>query len=527
MKYLFTYSLLILLCVPCLSHAQSWLWANRIAGSEGTQPQRLATDATGNVIVSGGAYIAKYSTAGVLLWKKDAANGFMAQALNICTDAAGNILVTGTYTTTTSFDTTTLTNAGYEDIFVAKYDAAGNVLWARGAGGVNFDIAYTVGTDAAGNVIVGGGFASPTLTFGSTNLTGTGTNLFLVKYNAVGDVVWARVVNNDGSIGTYTRASAIAVDGLGNILLGGEFSGYSISIGGNTLTNTSYPFGDLFVAKYDAAGVPLWAERLGSDYYDAIWDIAIDASGNSYIGGNFKGDSMTASSEKIYNTTTDYPDGYVASYDAAGAFRWLKKVGGPGTEEVLATETDNAGNLFVALSYNSPSLLFGSATLYNGGMAGTSEGVIGKYGTDGTEAWVTQVGRLKNDVITGLALDDMDNVYVSGTYSDSIGFGATTLTTPGVGFVDIFLSKLSVVPVKVLPTYAAKITIYPNPTSGALIISADVTISDIVIINTCGQAVIRQQGQANEMHLNISSLSPGAYSLIINNGEVRRFVKQE
>lgn len=513
--------------MPSSSFAQTWMWANRLPGSEGTQQQRISTDADGNVIVSGGSYIAKYNSSGLQLWKKDPSNGFDAQAMNLCTDAAGNILVTGTYTTTTTFGTTTLSNSGYEDVFVAKYDAGGNVLWARNAGGVNFDIAYTVATDAVGNVIVGGSFASPGITFGSTTLTGTGTNMFLVKYSGTGDVIWARIVNNDGSIGTYTRAAAIAIDNFGNIIVGGEFSGYSVNIGSNTLTNTSYPFGDLFVAKYDDGGTAIWAERMGSDYYDAIWDIAVDGDGNSYVVGNFTGDSMQVNTEKLYNIASSEMEGYVTSYDGVGELRWARLVGGVGTEEVLAAETDNTGNLYVAFNYDSPTMLFGTTTFTNGGATGTSEAVVGKYSSSGTELWAIQIGKLKNDVITGMALDGLDNVYISGTYSDSIGFGTTTLTTPGVGFVDIFIAKMGAVPTtSQLYYHAPTINIYPNPANGILIIDADRPITEIAIINTCGQQMLRKQGTEHLMEVDVNALSPGAYSLIINNDEVRRFVKE-
>ncbi|MFZ4563460.1 MAG: hypothetical protein ACOYNU_08790, partial [Bacteroidales bacterium] len=65
-------------------------------------------------------------------------------------------------------------------------------LWAKGAGGPNDEMGVSVATDASGNVFVAGYFKSPSLTLGSFTLTRTGScNVFLAKYDAGGNVIWA------------------------------------------------------------------------------------------------------------------------------------------------------------------------------------------------------------------------------------------------------------------------------------------------------------------------------------------------
>ena len=113
---------------------------------------------------------------------------------SISTDASGNVFVTGDFNVASiTFGTTTLTRAGGADIFVVKYDASGNVLWAKSAGGTSSDYADGISTDASGNVLVTGSFASASITFGTTTLTNTLSNfpdIFVVKYDASGNVLW-------------------------------------------------------------------------------------------------------------------------------------------------------------------------------------------------------------------------------------------------------------------------------------------------------------------------------------------------
>src|SRR6185369_12691602 len=99
------------------------------------------------------------------------------------------------------------------DVFTAKYDPEGNVLWAASAGGTGTDNGTGIGVDAAGNCYITGHFSSTSITFGATTLTRTGSeNVFVVKYDASGNVLWA---NRAGGTG-FDAGSGIAVDAAGN-----------------------------------------------------------------------------------------------------------------------------------------------------------------------------------------------------------------------------------------------------------------------------------------------------------------------
>jgi hypothetical protein len=166
-------------------------------------------------------------------------------------DAAGKPYVTGYFKSPTiTFGSFTLTNTGSEDLFLVKYDASGNVLWAKSAIGTESDYGFSVAVDAAGNPYLGGVFGSPTINFGSITLTNTsGGDMFLVKYDTGGNALWAKCTGGPA----IAVAMSIAVDASGNPYVAGEFGSPTINFGSTTLTSAgSY---DMFLAKLESSGV--------------------------------------------------------------------------------------------------------------------------------------------------------------------------------------------------------------------------------------------------------------------------------
>jgi len=121
------------------------------------------------------------------LWVKSA-GGTSVDVGNSCsTDVSGNIIAIGYFSSSTiTFGTTTLTSAGSWDIFIVKYDANGTVLWAKSEGGNSDDRGYSCSTDASGNIIATGYFGSSSITFGTTTLTNAGGyDMFIVKLDGL------------------------------------------------------------------------------------------------------------------------------------------------------------------------------------------------------------------------------------------------------------------------------------------------------------------------------------------------------
>src|SRR4051812_25886428 len=190
-------------------------------------------------------------------WAKSATStgiGASGEAYGVAADAAGNTYVTGGFEPgSLTFGAYTLTqlagSIGY-DFFLAKYDASGTVQWLRGAPGKGDENSNSgdVATDAAGNIYVTGSFDTPSLTFGAFPVTNNLNNdgIFLVKYDAAGNVLWAR--NSLGVASFIDEGYAVTTDPSGNIYITGKFRSPTITSGAYTLTKTS-GFQNIFLVK--------------------------------------------------------------------------------------------------------------------------------------------------------------------------------------------------------------------------------------------------------------------------------------
>ncbi|WP_310559926.1 T9SS type A sorting domain-containing protein, partial [Flavobacterium sp.] len=150
----------------------------------------IVVDGVGNSYVTG-AYVdvtnysifsTKYNAAGVVVWTQNGSGADADYGDGIALDAQGNCFVTGRFQHNTDFSTLNISNtsSGISDVFVAKYDNKGSVVWLQQAGESGQDAGSKIGVDAAGNCYING-YYSTNATFGTTTLNGVNFNPFLAK----------------------------------------------------------------------------------------------------------------------------------------------------------------------------------------------------------------------------------------------------------------------------------------------------------------------------------------------------------
>jgi hypothetical protein len=490
--------LIIALVFADFANAQlpNYLWAKNAGGNGMDNGNSVATDASGNILVTGyftsssitfgtttltnasstgtaDIFLVKYDAGGNVLWAKSAGGSPNDYGHSVATYAGGNILVTGSFSSSTiTFGTTTLTNAypPNSDIFLVKYDAGGNVLWAISAGGTNWDHGISVSTDASGNILVAGYFASSLLTFGTTTLTPASVgifDIFLVKYDAGGNVLWAKSEGGSAS----DICNSICTDASGNILVTGYFSSSSISFGTTTLTNAGNS--DIFIVKYDTGGNVLWAKSEGGSAFDKGNSIFTDVSGNILVTGFFISSSITFGTTTLTNAGT--ANFFIVKYDAGGNVLWAKSGGGSANDESTNVSTDVSGNILVTGVFNSPSITFGTTTLTN---AGISDIFLVKYDSVGNILWAKSAGGSTDDYGNSVSTDASGNILVTGYFtSPSITLGATTLTN--AGGLDIFLVKLSEEATGIEENnFTNAIDIFPNPFSTQVTLQTNISLNN-------------------------------------------------
>jgi hypothetical protein len=373
-------------------------------------------------------FVVKYDLNGNVLWAKSAGGA----ALDIIADNIGNIFITGTFQSSTiTFGTTTLTNSGAEDMFIAKYDTSGNVIWAKSAGGNSVDQGSSIASDGVGNTFVTGWFASSSITFGSITLINASSGLielFIVKYDANGNVVWANRAS--GRAG----GTCITVDGVGNSYVSGNFTGSSVTFGSTVINNSGGSNDDIFIAKYDISGTPVWAKAIGGSAFDYVNGLVSDSNGNTYLTGWFQSPSIAVGS--ITLTNSGVSEMFVAKFNTNGNSVWAKSYAGGGLTGNIAVDANE--NTFITGSFANSSMTFGNMTLTN---AGNENLFIAKYDASGNTVWAKSAGGASYDSGKDIAINGDGSIYLVGRFSSpSITFGSTTLSNSGNE--DMFIAKL-------------------------------------------------------------------------------------
>jgi hypothetical protein len=185
-------------------------------------------------------------------------------------------------------------------MFIVKYDASGTVLWAKGEGGSDYDTGNSVATDANGNVYATGYFASPTLVVGASTFVNAGSNdMFMVKYNSTGMLLWAKVIGGSGNDAGISLTTNEAQD----VYITGNFGSPTLVVGSTTLTNANAlsNTSDIFIVKYDSTGTDIWAKSAGGNSSDGVHSVATDLTGGVYLAGWFGSPTVIFGSDTLTN----------------------------------------------------------------------------------------------------------------------------------------------------------------------------------------------------------------------------------
>ncbi len=366
---------------------------------------------------------------------------------SVTTDETGNVYAVGSFSSDSIvFGSEVLYNSGLGtfDLFITKYDASGNVLWARSAGGSDSDYGFAVTVDSAGNVCVGGSFQSNAVTFGTITLTNTSpffSDFFLVKYDCNGYVLWA--ISSKDSPGNDAIYS-ICTDKYSNVFVTGPFQSDSITFGSTTLYNAGAPNLDFYIVKFNSSGNVVWAKSIGGYDEEAAKSICTDANGNLIAGGYFFSPSLAFGGITLTNYSPGTADLFIAKYDSAGNVLWAKSAGGDDSDYGSSVAADNVGNVFIGGSFRSNSITFNTVTLTNTGPP-YSDICLVKYNASGNVLWAkSSKNSPSSDATYSICADDFGNVFITGPYqSETITFGSTTLINAAAPNLDFYIVKFN------------------------------------------------------------------------------------
>ncbi len=364
------------------------------------------------------------------------ANGMGSITNGIVTDMHGSVYITGSFYGTVDFNSSHLGGAvpnnissnplTFPDVYIAKYDAGGNNLWAKAFGGIESDNGQTIGMDADGHIYISGTYTG-TANFDGFSLQAPGPlGYFFAKFDGEGNCLWAAdLVQTQSSL----VVESAYTDNNGNTFLTGYFY-ESVLFGDINLVSAGNA--DIFVAKVDSSGEVLWAKGMGGSSNDRSKGISSDQDGHIYISGSH------ANNATFCDITIEDYAGFVLKMDQDGNCIDLFNIG-TGAYDV-SVSVDSDGHLYVGASFVNQ-VVVGDQTLTS---AGGSDMYVARFAADGSLLWVHQFGGAEwGDAAKAIATDMDGLVYFTGQFQGEVQFGDFTLETPNSDFANIFFTVLN------------------------------------------------------------------------------------
>ena len=373
------------------------------------------------------------------------------QAWSVKVDSAGSAYVAG-YTTSTNFPTANAlqaANAGFQDAFVAKINAAGTALvYSTYLGGNGGDQARGLAIDSSGNAYVTGFTGStnfPTANaFQAAQGAGNSQDAFVTKLNAAGTaLVYSSYLGGDGAL---EFGEDVAVDSAGNAYLTGVTNSTNFPTA-NPIQAAHSGGGDVYITKINAAGNALvYSTYLGGSDFDIAEGIAIDSSGNAVVTGDTRSTNYpTANAVQAANGGGQ--DALMSKVNAAGtALVYSTYLGGSADDQGESVAVDSAGNAYVTGTTNSTN--FPTANAFqsaNGGVSVTQDAFVTKLNAAGNAfVYSTYIGGTGGEVGHGIAVDSAGNAYVTGGTGSNTTFPtANAIQCARAGGSDVFVTKLN------------------------------------------------------------------------------------
>ena len=361
--------------VSKLDPSGNLLWARTFGSVDDDEGFDLSLDILGNVYVTGyfkgtvdfdpgpgvdnltaaggfDVFVVKLDAAGTYVWGKSFGAGFNDTAEDIKVTLTGEVYVLGNYHGVVDFDpglgTTTLSGTEVENMYILKWNSAGNFVWVREIAGTEV-LGLGLDTDPSGNVIIAGEF-DYTQDFdpgvGVFDLTATGSQPdgFALKIDGSGNFVWAKQLEG----ATNNTILDVSSDPSGNVFLAGMFRGtVDFDPGVGTVSLASNGNEDAFILKLDALGDYQWAHNFGGTINDHAAACTTDALGDIYITGEYQ--RLVDFDPGIDSLFLDAGFGthaYLSKFDATGNFVFAGTFGNNNVNNGYGVALNSSGDIF-------------------------------------------------------------------------------------------------------------------------------------------------------------------------------------
>jgi len=366
-------------------------------------------------------FVARFAGDGQLAWARriGPSSGGDPNVSSVDGTSDGGVVVMGHFDGTTVFgegdpNETTLVSAGEDDLFLARYDADGQLVWARRDGGDTVVQGHGMAVLPDDSIAVTGHFNDDVI-FGEGEIheteleAPTGTTLFLARYYQSGDLAWAQAEG-----GNHTGPK-LAVHEEGQFLISGD-GAFSETFGQGQTNETTLvsngPISDwefalpgiLFWASYEEDGTLRWARSADTDFMDILSSATALSDGSYAISGYFfqnlafglgDPDEIILDAPTSSDMSTFYPALFLARIDDEGQWLWaLGSNCGYGNSASGTNASSMPGNLILVSGSFTGAVNFGLGEPEETWLvsSGPGEPFAAVYDQDGVVQWVARLG---------------------------------------------------------------------------------------------------------------------------------------
>ena len=342
-------------------------------------------------MVNRNLYLAKLSSSGNLIWVRNIQSSNYTNVSGIELTRTNHLYIAGTIRALTAFNPLSsdydISPIGMTDVYIAKYDTAGKIIWAKRISGSGHDQCdnFTVGYDES--IYITGHFREQINLSTSTDPlilnAGIDTDvIFYAKYDSSGTLKWGNMFESTDRCISHD----IEIDSIGNVFLAGTFEDslyYTIEGEKHGVESHRHGYEDFFLTKIDSTGSLCWLNQYGGEYNDEYITIVLGKENTVYVLGFF--------------------------YDFVEV--------NSGEEGIVDFSPDNGFNVFIA-----------------------------ECDTDGNHIWAKLIARSPDIYINDGIVDQLGNLYILGCFYNTTDFSLGT--KPSVleprDQADIFLKKMTV-----------------------------------------------------------------------------------
>ena len=322
----------------------------------------------------------------ILSANQDASSGTTTAAATVV-DSTGNIYTLGNATG----DIGNQLNQGSQDVYLTKYDSAGNVVWQHLVGSAGSASGSGLALDPAGGVVITG---ASTADLTTTSVAAGNNDSFVASYDSNGNQVWIKQIQTLAT----NQSNSVSVDASGNVYIGGSVSNGVIGAG-----QTVSGGGDAYLAKFDSKGSLLAENQFGTSGADQVSATATGSDGSLYVASVQNGDAVIAK---------------YAGGDITAAPVWTQDLGALSAGGAIGGLTVSGNQVYVSGSTSNANLTAGGAASIATAASGGTDAFVFNLTDNGSTASanrVSYVGTAAGDQGGAVSVGPDGTVYLTGT----------------------------------------------------------------------------------------------------------------